>query len=464
MRRALSFAAILVLPFLVFLPELHYAMVYDDWEQIVQNPRLTAWSYVPGYFSKHLWANNPLDPAYYYRPIFLLWLRLEDAILGPPGAIWHLASIVTHLGATVAVLLLIYRLIGDWKGAALAAGLFAIHPIHTEAVAWVSSVSEPLFTIFVCLCVYYYVGRNRPISAASLLFAALAMFTKETGIIVPVLILTYEWVHSNFKRALEGSAPYLIPLLLFVAFRTRALGTFNPKPPSNMSLGAMILTWPRVLAIYGAHLLWPVHLSLSYNAPIVTAVWPLLLLIAVVAGLVWAVRVGGENVRFGAAWFAITLLPALGIRFLLIDDYVHDRYLYLPTVGLALIVAVGLSKVRFTPPKILAACAVALFLCWATRADLRVWQNDTTLFRRAVETAPNNVYAKNNLANAYLQAHDEADAFPLLQQVIAMRPGDRQGYYNMARYYHQIGKYEEEAKYFAIFERILYEQQQQALH
>ncbi len=460
MRRALSLGTILVLAFLVFLPTLHYALVYDDIEQIVENPRITAWSYVPGYFTTHLWAHNPLDPAYYYRPVFLLWLRLVDATLGPPGPIWHLASILAHLGATVSVLLLIRRLIGDWKGAVLSAGLFAIYPIHTEAIAWVSAVSEPLFTIFVVLCVYYYIERKGVISIVSLLFAALAMFTKETGIMAPVLILTYEWMHSGFKRALEACAPYAIPALLFTAFRTHALGTLNPQAPSNMSVSAMILTWPRVLAIYATHLVWPVHLSLSYDAPVVTAVWPLLLLIVLVAGLIWAARGCSVNIRFGAAWFVITLIPALGIRYLLADDYIHDRYLYLPTVGLAIITAVGFSKLRFTPPRVVAACALASALCLATRSDLRVWQDNTSLFRRALETAPRNVYAMNNLANAYLASHREAEALPLLQRVIALMPGEHQGYFNMARYYHQIGNYEEEARYFAIFQQVYAQQAQ----
>ena len=460
MRRALSFGALLVLAFLVFLPTIHYALVYDDHEQIAENPRLTAWSYVPGYFTAHLQAHNTLAPAYYYRPLCLLCLRLVDAVLGPPAAIWHLASILVHLGVVVSLLLLILRLTGDWMASALSAGLFALHPIHTEAVAWLSSVSEPLLTLFMVLCVYYYAGRKGPISVLSILFAALAMFTKETGIVAPALILAYEWTRSNFKHAVAGTVPYMIPALLFFSLRMKALGTFSPKAPSNMSVGAMILTLPRVLAVYAAHLLWPVHLSLSYNVPIESAIWPLLLLIVVAAGLLWGVRACGANVRFGAAWFSITLLPALGIRYLLPDDYVHDRYLYLPTVGLALIAAVWFSRLRITPARIVAACAVTLALCWGTRSDLRIWQDDTVLFSRAVETAPQNVFVKNNLADAYLQSHRSAEAFPLLQQVIALNPRARQGYFNMARYYHQTGNYAEEARYYTIFQQILAEQAQ----
>jgi predicted Zn-dependent protease len=75
--------------------------------------------------------------------------------------------------------------------------------------------------------------------------------------------------------------------------------------------------------------------------------------------------------------------------------------------------------------------------------------DDVSLFRRAVETAPRNTFAMNNLADAYLKAHRESEAFPLLQEVISLNPGYRLGYYNMGRYYQQTGDYvEAEALFF----------------
>jgi hypothetical protein len=454
MRQAFYVGGILLLTFLIFLPTLHYALVYDDFEQIVTNPRITSWSYLGEYFTTHLWAHSPLEPAYYYRPFFLIFLRLVYATLGPPGAIWHLASILAHLGATVSVLLLIRRLTGDRKAALLSAALFAIHPIHTEAVAWVSSVSEPLLTISVVLCVYFYVGRKGPVSLASLLFATLAMFTKETGLVIPALIFAYEWLQARVKDAVSGAAPYLVPALFFLFLRLCALGKFNTAAVPNMSVSGMILTWPRVLAAYTSHLLWPVHLSVCYDVPVETTIWQLLALMVVVAALIWVCRNCGENVRLGAAWFAITLLPALGIRYLLTDDYVHDRYLYLPSVGLALLASAGFSRLRLTSVKMPAVGVVVLTFCLGTTTDLRIWQNNETLFRRAVETAPQNPRAINNLADAYLNSHREAEALPLLEKVIAMRPLDHQGYYNLFRYYRQTGNYAEAERYYDICERI----------
>lgn len=462
LRQAFWITAIVVITLVLFLPTIHYSLVYDDFEQIVTNPRLTAWSYLPGYFTKHLWAHSPLQPPNYYRPVFLIWLRMIDAVLGPPGALWHFASILTHFAAALSVFVLIRRLIGNFKAAAIAAGLFAIHPIHTEAVGWVSSVGDPLLTLLLVMTAYFYAERKGPISFVSLLFATVAIFTKEAGIVAPALILAYEWTRSRFKGAVVAAVPYLLPVFLYVAARMNALGNVTTAVPPNMSVGEMVLTWPRVLAVYVAHLVWPVHLSVCYEVPMTTAIWPLVALAIVVGSLIWMVRRGSANVRFGAAWFAITLMPALGLRYLFMGDYVHDRYLYLPSVGLAIMAGVGFSRLRFNLPRTVAACALAAAFCWATHSDLSIWHDDISLFQRAVETAPDSPYAKNNLADAYLKSHREAEAFPLLEQVIAMDPEYRLGYYNMARYYQQVGNLEEADRYFSISDQIFYDQQAQS--
>jgi len=460
MRRLFALIAILGVTLLLFLPTIRYGLVYDDFEQIATNPRLTAWRYVPGYFMTHLWAHSPLQLPNYYRPIFLLWLRLVDTTLGPPSAIWHWASILAHLAATACIFMLLQRLTGNLKGAALSAGLFAIHPIHTEAVAWISAVSEPLLTVFVVLSVYFHIVRKQQISYISLSFIALAMFTKELGIVAPALILAYEWTRSRFREAVAASAYSVLPAVLYIGCRMNALGHLATGASPNMGVGEMVLTWPRVLAIYATHLVWPAHLSVCYDVAIETAVWPIVILGMVVVGSIWAVCACSADVRFGAAWFAITLIPGLSLRYLLKGDYVHDRYLYLPSVGLALIAAVWFSRIRFTLPRAAATCAIFLLCCWGVRANLPIWHDDVALFRRAVETAPRNPYAKNNLADAYLKSHREIEAFPLLEEVIALDPDYRLGYYNMGRYYQQTGNYAEADRYFSISDQMYYAQQQ----
>ncbi len=262
-----------------------------------------------------------------------------------------MASILAHVATTACVFALIRRLVDDFKGAALAAVLFAIQPINAEPVAWVSSAGDPLVTIFVTLSVFYYAKRKGPVSLSSILFAALAMFTKEVGIVAPALILAYEWTQSRLNNAVVAAAPYALSALLYVAFRVHALG--NPmKVAGPIILATMILTWPRLLSLYALHLVWPVHLGLCYDVPVETALWPLLLLPGVIASLGWLLRGSSANIRFGAAWFGITLIPSLAIRYIDSHDYVHDRHLYLPLVGLALIAAVWFARIRFTRPRV----------------------------------------------------------------------------------------------------------------
>src|SRR3569833_1912179 len=95
-------AFVLMLTAVTYWPTLHYDLVYDDIPQIVQNPRVTSWSYLPGYFTSHVWANIPEASANFYRPLFLTELRLIDAVMGVPGPAWHWAALFAHLGAVLA--------------------------------------------------------------------------------------------------------------------------------------------------------------------------------------------------------------------------------------------------------------------------------------------------------------------------------------------------------------------------
>jgi tetratricopeptide (TPR) repeat protein len=399
-------------------------------------------------------------PASYYRPFFLVWLRLLYVTLGQPRAIWHISSVLLHLAVIVSVFLLALRLSKNWNGTLLATALFAIHPVNVETVAWVSAVSELLLTLFLVLCLYYYAARKNPISIISLLFATLAIFTKETGIVAIALILAYEWGQSTLKRAVAAAVPYLVPILLYISLRTSALSKTHVGLLADMSGRDMVMTWPRVLWLYAAHLLWPVHLGLFYDVPVETRLWPILLLLVTVPGVIVAILRCGASTRLGAAWFVITLAPTLALPYLHADNYVHDHYLYLPFVGLVLMTSGWLSRIRWSGTEILVACAVCVACCLVTMSDLPAWKDQTALFIRAIESAPQNPHAKNNLAVTYMNSHREADALPLLEQAIALsRPGFYgDAYYNLASCYQRLGRHEEALQYTAIWQQFMAQQ------
>src|ERR1039458_8139851 len=195
---------VLVITFAVYAPTLRYQFVHDDRGQIVENPAVRSWHAVPTYFTAHAWAGvMPDEWVNYYRPIFLLWLRLNDAVFGNQAWGWHLTNILAHVLTTLLVYLLVCRLgIGDDVGL-LAALIFGLHPAHIEGVAWISGVTEPLLGVFLIASLLAYVQSREEGPGTfrwkfvSLLLFVLAMLEKETGLILPGLMVIYEWIYGT---------------------------------------------------------------------------------------------------------------------------------------------------------------------------------------------------------------------------------------------------------------------------
>jgi len=210
------------LAFLVYVPALGFQFVYDDKPQIIQNPAIHAWSYWQNYFTSHAWAElYPNVSGNYYRPLFLLWFRLNHALFGLNPKGWHLTTILCHVAATYMVFALVRRLAAERVIAFSAATLFALHPVHIESVAWVSGVTDPLLAIFLIgsfLAFLRFRERNHWgwMSLALTLFA-LGLLEKETAIVLGPLIFVYAWLYaekragiSRFTFALTQSLGFLV--------------------------------------------------------------------------------------------------------------------------------------------------------------------------------------------------------------------------------------------------------------
>ena len=175
-------AIVVAVTFIAYMGALRYDFVYDDENQIVQNPTVQSWTFAPRYFTDHLWFfKYPIGN--YYRPIFLVWLALNHTLFGLNPVGYHLTTILAHVMATLLVFYLARRLTGDLATAALASALFGLHPAHIEAAAWISGVSEALLAISLIgsfLCYLRYrdrgEGRRKTWLVASLVLAALAVF------------------------------------------------------------------------------------------------------------------------------------------------------------------------------------------------------------------------------------------------------------------------------------------------
>ena len=407
--------------FVAYAGTLAFGFVYDDRVQIVGNTTITSWSYVPGYFAHHIWyLIDPRFVANYYRPIFLLWLKLCYSMFGLSPAPWHFANIALHILATIQVFWLAQRLIKNRTAAAIASLLFAVHPVHVESVAWISGVTDPLMAVMILGSVLAFLrwqqNRSPLVYVAALLFAAIALLCKEPAIVLPVLIAISAWaILPPDKQLSSAESVALIPFFVlaagYLALRQHILQGFSHNMSSS-TVREMVFTWPAVIVFYLRQLFLPYQLSLFHDVPWVESpfnvrfIAPLVLIAAIIYVAVRSIQTSSERRTFIAAlaWLAIPLAPVMYLRVYMEGEIVHDRYTYVPSVGLVILLVLIARMMLVNVPEharfsratavTVAFAAVFAFLTFYNQTD---WANDLLLFNHASKVAPNNLTASINL-------------------------------------------------------------------
>lgn len=394
-----------------------------------------------------------------YRPIRTASYALDYAVSGLEPWGYHLVNVTLHAGSTILVFLIAGGLFERRLAALLAALLFAVHPIQTDAVTYLSGRRDVLSGLFVLAGFYAFLryrgtGRTALLALAVLLYP-LAFLSKESGIVPPLLWVAYDVYRRLQDRHLQGGAPaglraigtgaraalregcrlYLSLGVLAGGFAAYVLlfarGTWQ-RSYHGGSLGMTALTMSRVILHYISLLVFPVTLNAdySYNAFPVTTSWAdpkALAALAVLAGLAygWLILVARRPVAaFGGAWFALALLPVSQI--VPHHEMMAEHYLYIPSVGFCLLIVGLLDPVLADRRSVrvaygAAACVLALL---ALRTVMRNtdWRDELTLWRTTVQTAPQSARARNNLGAAYLRRGEPTLAQAELEAAIRIKP------------------------------------------
>lgn len=490
--RAIVPAAILAATFLAYVPTLILGFVFDDHVLIVANDSIRSWRYFPGYFASHIWSfRYPHLLSNAYRPFFLTWLRLNDMLFGQRVWGWHLSLVVAHVAVTYLVYLLCLRLTKDTVSAAASALIFGLHPVHVETIAEAAWADQPLSTFFILAAILTLCRSRQSVRriqwiAASLCFTAAALLSKESGLVLPVLVSGYVWIYggahgrevgqvespigliARLRSALIAAIPFWAVVLLYIPPRVWALKGFS-HVVTTLSQAQEIFTLPSVLLFYLRLLVWPAGLSCYYDTPYISSL-SLLGFVAPAAGLLlvavalafwhsWTRRDSAEEAKamaFACLWMALTLLPVLNFRLLPENEIAHDRYLYLASVGFAILVAIALRQATGVAGSfskrpvgyLLGALVLSLAMGWATVRQILYWADDITLNFRAHEIAPHNVSATTSLAAAVAQKGMDGAAMALYQQALAIQPTFWRANVNLAYLYYAHGDYPEAARFF----------------
>ncbi|HET9709179.1 MAG TPA: glycosyltransferase family 39 protein [Gemmatimonadales bacterium] len=384
--------------FIANLPSLWNRFALDDIYIVVLDPLVRAPSGLWRAFGASYWAGNFNTTV--YRPLTVATYAL-DWMVGSP--IWfHFVNVVWHVAATLLVAHLARRWAGD--AAALIAGvLFAVHPVHVEAVANIVGRNELMACVFVLVAVLAALEYERPL-VSGLAFAC-GLLSKENAIVTPALI-AFAWLLGvrplpERRRLTWFVATWAIVaigyfVLRYVVFRSYGAGivavapVFNGASPLSVRLTAIA-----ALGDVGRLLLFPLHLQADYSPAERTAVTTLVdarLLLGVLVVAIWGVLVVLAWKRrraleaYGLGWIAIAYSPVANLVFP-IGVLIAERTLYLPSAGLAL--AVG-GTLRNLQGRSLALVAAALFVLGGARTVWRIpaWRDNAHATASLLDDAP----------------------------------------------------------------------------
>jgi tetratricopeptide (TPR) repeat protein len=436
----------------------NFEFVYDDFPMIVMNPWLTSWQGLKQIFLHHSWAfMETFVPARHYRPIFLFWLWIVRHLFGPAPGWFHLSAILLHIAAIALAYQLARKLLRDEVAAAITCVLFATHPTKMESVAWIAAATESLVAVFLFGAVLSYIqardrGKNyRAWMYLSLVCFLLALFTKETAVVLPIILVAYEVLFPRFENSrVRGASIRILPFVLgecaFFVIRSFVLhGAGDQTIPQSPVQMLMVL--PLAFWIYMKQLLWPVVLSAFYN-PVhvdsfsqVNFIVPVLGVVLLGVGFLYVAR-HNAVLKFAAAWYFLVLAPvAAGFYWI----QLHDRHLYLPSFGAALIASVAIRQLklsretRTTQLQVALVSVVALAWTGASAWNTHFYEDEFTTYTRAVQVAPANEEAIDLLAGVQKERCQPEAALRTLENGLRLVPNSRRLNKALADYYLGVG-------------------------
>ncbi len=443
-------AGILLLTAVVYLPVLRYGYVnFDDGLYAGDNAHVRRGMDAEGVG----WALETFESSNWH-PLTWVSLMLDTTIFGDRPFGHHLVNLIFHLANTLLLACLLARMTGRVAPSLVVAGLFALHPLHVESVAWVSERKDVLSTfLWLTVMAAYLFHLRRPTVAryaAIVVLFGLGLMAKPMLVTLPaVLLLLDAWPLGRFDgggatgRAIRRVLVEKVPLLAlslassvvtFVAQqRGGSVSDFRDLPFARRLSNALVTYvayLDRTVAPRGLAILYP-HPGEGWPA------WRIAAAVVLLVGVTAAVaRLARSRPWFAVGWFWYvgTLVPVIGLVQVGMQS-MADRYTYVPLIGIFLAAVWGLDDAFDGPRRrrVLAGAWVAacIVLALASRRQVGYWKDGVSLFTRALAVAEGNALAHNNLAVALLARGDDAGAERHYRLALTYDPTNAVAHYNL---------------------------------
>lgn len=381
----------------------------------------------------------------YYRPVAVASFMIDKFLYGSNPLGFHVTNVLLHVLTALFLYLVLARLTRPLT-ALVATGLFALHPVHAEPVAYISARADLLAGAFMTISYYLFLRhdwpRDKKILVCSLLTFGLALFSKIVAVVLPFVLAIHLFTQKRPNKEYLTLAPYGVIVVIFLLLRNEvvAVGQWTNDPFLHR-----LATSGTIMLSHMARSFFPVNLQVFYDLPLKTTLLDLEVccswfLVILATGVLFVCCKSARLARVGLVWYFTALIPVSGIVMLIYPCYVADRYLYIPLIGMAMSFAIlaesFFSKFAFTTLKTPLLVAVpALLICSGFSISSRTtsWENNYTFWNRVIIDAPNRADAHLNDGISHLNKMELVQAREALDRSVRLGNDSKYLHYQMAR-------------------------------
>jgi tetratricopeptide (TPR) repeat protein len=440
--------ALIALTIVVWSSTLRGGFVFDDLLNVLGNRWVTDWRLLPQAFAHNAAGFSPEFDTSFFRPLMHVFYAATYAVAGPRPWSFHLVNVLLHLAAVLLAYALSREVLRRWSEPArhpylpIVTGIvFAVHPAHTEAVAWIAGITDLSYTVLGLAALLLYargLDRSRPALGAGLLLL-LSLLCKETAAVFVLLMASMEIFERSRRRswtigvAVARLAPALVAAVVYLGMRLAALGAFAPSvaqhPHSAAELGATAAT---LFGLYVTQLVAPVHQHVLMAVPVQgafssTAAWRGILAAGALAVVFLRFR-GRPLAVLALAVIVLPVLPVLWVPAIESGGSLFgERYLYLPVLGMAWCLAFAFewARTRLLPERRAVVALGGALVIWSSAtviARTRVWHDSLSFWTAAAAESPRLAAAQEGLCFALYGANRFAEAVAACDRAIALEP------------------------------------------
>jgi hypothetical protein len=443
--------AIVILGFVVYGNSFNNEFVYDDEDHVIKNTVIRSFKNLPLVFQHNLIYFSGVKEGKFFRPTESITFMADFFLWGLDSSGYHLTNTLFHILVSILLFYMIYIVTKYCLLSGMVGIMYLVHPVHTEAVSYISGRADSLASVFLLLMIIFQyrfwinTKQHKKIFYYILLLFSflLGLLSKESAMIFPLLLMLFEYCtrsDKGYTKFTFKTALFYVPIFVLMGiwylYKSKVVPTevmVEDIPPLSAFLAAL----PRLIFDYVKLSLFPFNLHMEYKLPFPS--FPLepyyskpIIFIFVFLGAFYYLWRKGKNspimriMFFGLAWFLLALFPYMNIVFVM-NAVFAEHWLYIPEMGFVLFL-VGL--IFYCARKSEIAKRFAIFFCmfiialssFLTIKQNRVWKDPISFFTHTIKHSPKSENAHNQLALEYIKRGDLLKAEKLLEEAVRIEP------------------------------------------